>query len=209
MLVRSEASKIERGDLLCAFHGWWRQEMGDDVRLLGGRWLFPKFRVACPWAVEIMIKGVRFFGGIALVAEGLKLWSYQNDGASRGGRGAKGTASSADRAGSVRRRSMDREVEGIVHLIHVVEHERLAMRQAQSTRVVQDRVPGYELQHFALMTLANFSQSTVTREHLTSAQRLRSVLKGSAFEQSESGEHGLSPSFAGAVPTCADFNPAI
>jgi phage/plasmid-associated DNA primase len=96
MLVRSGATKIERGDLLCAFQGWWRQEMGDDVRLLGGRWLFPKFRVACPWAAELKIKGVRFYGGVALVAEGLKLWSYQNDSASRGGRGAKGTVQSAD-----------------------------------------------------------------------------------------------------------------
>jgi len=96
MLIRSQATKIERGDLLCAFHGWWRQEMGDDVRLLGGRWLFPKFRVACPWAVEIKINGVRFFGGVALVAEGLKLWSNQNDSANRGGRGAKGTAPSTN-----------------------------------------------------------------------------------------------------------------
>jgi hypothetical protein len=95
-LVRSQATKIERGDLLCAFQGWWRQEMGDDVRHLGGRWLFPKFRVACPWAAEIKIRGVRFYGGVALVAEGLKLWSYQNDSASRGGRGAKGTVQSDD-----------------------------------------------------------------------------------------------------------------
>jgi P4 family phage/plasmid primase-like protien len=96
MLVRSEANKIERGDLLCAFQGWWRHETGDDVRLLGARWLFPKLRTACPWMLEIRTEGVRCFGGIALTEEGLKFWKAQNDDAQRGGRGAKGTAASAN-----------------------------------------------------------------------------------------------------------------
>jgi hypothetical protein len=94
MLVRSEASKIERSDLLCAFQGWWRHETGEDGRLLGARWLFPKLRSACPWITEMKTEGVRYVGGIALTEEGLKFWKSQNDDALRGGRGAKGTASS-------------------------------------------------------------------------------------------------------------------
>src|ERR1700730_7975462 len=48
MLEKSPVTKVERGDLLCAFQGWWRQEMGDDVRLVGRRWLFPKLRRSSP-----------------------------------------------------------------------------------------------------------------------------------------------------------------
>jgi hypothetical protein len=38
----------------------------------------------------------RFFGGIVLVEQGLKFWKFQNDSVGRGGRGAKGTAQSAE-----------------------------------------------------------------------------------------------------------------
>jgi P4 family phage/plasmid primase-like protien len=92
MLERSDSTMIERTDLLCAFHGWWREEMGDDVRLLGGRWLWPKFRAACPWVTEIKIRGTRFFAGVALTEAGLHFWEQQSQDATHNGRGSKGSA---------------------------------------------------------------------------------------------------------------------
>jgi hypothetical protein len=96
MLVRSDASKIERVDLLCAFHGWWREEMGDDVRLLGGRWFVPRLRAACSWVTTTNTKGTRYFTGIKLNAEGLKFWQRQSADAAQRGHGSRGTASSVD-----------------------------------------------------------------------------------------------------------------
>ena len=93
MLIRSDTNKIERSDLLCAFHGWWREEMGDDVRLLGGRWLMPKLRAACPWITTVVVQGNRHVGGIKLTGEGLKFWQRQSYDA---GHGSHGTASSVD-----------------------------------------------------------------------------------------------------------------
>jgi len=96
MLIRSDHGKIERGDLLCAFHGWWREEMGDDVRLLGGRWLMPKLRAACPWIGTTNTMGTRYVTGIELNAEGLKFWQRQSSDAAQRGHGSRGAASSAD-----------------------------------------------------------------------------------------------------------------
>jgi hypothetical protein len=95
MLERDPHARIERSDLLCAFHGWWREEMGDDVRLLGGRWFMPKLRAACPHITTVTVKGTRYAGGIKLNEEGLKYWSRQSSDAAQRGRGSRGTASSA------------------------------------------------------------------------------------------------------------------
>jgi P4 family phage/plasmid primase-like protien len=96
MVERADGSKVSRGDLLCAFHGWWREEMGDDVRLLGGRWLVPKLRAACPYIDTSVRSGdVRYIGGIKLTGEGLKYWSRQSTDAAQRGHGSRGTASSA------------------------------------------------------------------------------------------------------------------
>jgi hypothetical protein len=81
--------------LLCAFHGWWREECGDDVRLLGARWLRPKLLAVCPWIAERKIRGARYFCGAILNQEGLHYWERQHDDAARNGRGSKGSALSA------------------------------------------------------------------------------------------------------------------
>ena len=96
MLERSDITKIARGDLICAFHGWWREEMGDDVRLLGGRWLMPKLRAACPWITSVKTVGNRYFGGVKLTDEGLAFWQRQSADAAQRGRGGGGVASSVD-----------------------------------------------------------------------------------------------------------------
>jgi hypothetical protein len=96
MLVRSDITKIERGDLLCAFHGWWREEAGEDARLKGGRWLLPKLRGACPWITEAKGHLDRCFGGIKLNDEGLRFWQRQSADAAQRGVGCRGTASSMD-----------------------------------------------------------------------------------------------------------------
>jgi P4 family phage/plasmid primase-like protien len=95
MVERADGSKVSRGDLLCAFHGWWREEMGDDVRLLGGRWLVPKLRDACPYIdTRVRSSHVRYIGGIKLTGEGLKYWSRQSTDAAQRGHGSRGTACS-------------------------------------------------------------------------------------------------------------------
>jgi P4 family phage/plasmid primase-like protien len=94
MLVPVNDSKIERADLLCAFHGWWREEMGDDVRLLGGRWLMPKLRAACPWITSTNTMGTRYFIGIKLNDGGLAFWERQSSDAAQRGHGSRGTAAS-------------------------------------------------------------------------------------------------------------------
>jgi hypothetical protein len=96
MLVSSATTKIARGDLICAFHGWWREESGDDARLFGGRWLTPKLRAACPWIIEAKGHLDRGFGGIKLTAEGLELWQRQSTDAAQRGRGSRGAALCVD-----------------------------------------------------------------------------------------------------------------
>jgi P4 family phage/plasmid primase-like protien len=95
-LVRSDTTKIERNDLLCAFQGWWLEEAGEDARLKGGRWLMPKLRAACPWAVAIKDNANRYFGGVRLNDVGLRFWQRQSTEAAQRGHGPRGTSSSSD-----------------------------------------------------------------------------------------------------------------
>ena len=95
MLEPAVDCKIERSDLLCSFHGWWREEMGDSVRLPGGRWFVPKLRAACPHARTVTVMGARYAGGIKLNKEGLQYWTRQSADAAQRGHGSRGTASSA------------------------------------------------------------------------------------------------------------------
>ena len=93
MLVRSDTGMIERADLICAFQGWWREEMGEGMRLVGGRWLGPKLRAACPWIDEIKVRGVRHWTGIALTDGGLKFWERQSLDALQSKHGCTGSSS--------------------------------------------------------------------------------------------------------------------
>jgi P4 family phage/plasmid primase-like protien len=95
MLEQSADTKIDRADMLCAFHGWFREEAGDTAKLPGARWLVPKLRTACPWAVPRKMKGKRYFCGVKLTDEALKYWFEQASAAQQSGRGSKGASSLA------------------------------------------------------------------------------------------------------------------
>jgi len=92
MLEQSADTKINRKDLLCAFHGWLKEEAGDDGKMHGARWLIPKLRNACPWAVHRPMKGTRYICGVKLTDEGLRYWEQQAQEAEHTGRGSKSAA---------------------------------------------------------------------------------------------------------------------
>jgi P4 family phage/plasmid primase-like protien len=84
--VRKGPYKVSRPDILCAYHGWQREQDGDEARALGGRALFPRLRAACPWMGETTDdNGRRYFTGIGLSDEGLQLWDRHNQDQLRGG----------------------------------------------------------------------------------------------------------------------------
>lgn len=84
--IRKAPYKVSRPDLMCAYHGWQREQDGDEARALGGRALFPRLRAACPWVGETTDDdGRRYFTGIAITEEGLQLWSRHNDSPLKGG----------------------------------------------------------------------------------------------------------------------------
>ena len=93
-LERSECTKVTRADVMCAFHGWRREDEGDKARLYGARWLIPKLRIACPWAIHRPVLGVRCLCGVKLSVEALKHWARQN--AAQDGRGAEGSSHASD-----------------------------------------------------------------------------------------------------------------
>lgn len=92
VLEKADDAKVERADILCVFQGWLKEEAGDDARMHGARWLVPKLRSACPWAIARKMKGVRYFCGIRLTDEGLKFWFDQAGSAAQSGRGCKGSS---------------------------------------------------------------------------------------------------------------------
>lgn len=93
-ITRSPSSKVARADLMCAYHGWQREQDGDEARAFGGRAFFPRLRSAAPWSGEIGDShGRRYITGIALTDEGLQLWEAHNLGPQLKG-GAKGSSQS-------------------------------------------------------------------------------------------------------------------
>ena len=89
-VVRRAWSKVSRADLLCAFHGWQREQDGDEARALGGRGFFPRLRAAVPGLDDITdTSGRRYIGGVTLTDEGLQLWDLHNIGPQLKG-GSKG-----------------------------------------------------------------------------------------------------------------------
>src|SRR5262249_35961754 len=90
MLEVTDDTKIDRADLLCAFHGWLREEDGDDAKLRGARWFVPKLRMACPQAILRPMKGRRYFCRVKLTDEALEYWTKQAFDARQTGRGNQG-----------------------------------------------------------------------------------------------------------------------
>lgn len=61
---------------------------------------------------------------------------------------------------------MNDEIIDVVHLVQVVEDQRLSVCQTQSPRLMEERAARYEVQDFVMMSLADFPQLTVAGEHL-------------------------------------------
>lgn len=91
-VVRSAHSKVARSDLMCAYHGWQREQDGDEARAFGARAFFPRLRSAAPWVADTTEhNGRRYVIGLALSDEGLQLWDLHSQGPQLKG-GSKGSA---------------------------------------------------------------------------------------------------------------------
>lgn len=95
-LVRRDTGKVARHDIMCAFHGWQREQDGDDAKAFGARAFFPRLRAAMPWITDMTDNhGRRYFAGLALTDEGLQLWKQHYDGPQLKG-GSKGISHTKD-----------------------------------------------------------------------------------------------------------------
>lgn len=89
---RSLTGKITRADIMCAYHGWQREQDGEQAKAFGGRALFPRLRDIAPWAGEMSdSSGRRYITGLVLTDEGLQLWEYHMLGPQLKG-GSKGSS---------------------------------------------------------------------------------------------------------------------
>jgi hypothetical protein len=81
-IVRAPGGKVARRDLLCAIHGWQREQDGDEARAFGARGFFPRLRAAAPWIGDFQDyrSGKRYVTGIHLTSEGLQQWEAHNTG---------------------------------------------------------------------------------------------------------------------------------
>lgn len=92
-IIKSKTSKVARADLLCAYHGWQREQEGEAAKALGARAFFPRMRAIVPWMEDLTDdQGRRYIGGVALTDEGLQLWERHNDDQLKGG--SKGISTS-------------------------------------------------------------------------------------------------------------------
>jgi P4 family phage/plasmid primase-like protien len=91
-VVKSMNSRVSRADIMCAYHGWQREQDGDEARAFGARAFFPRLRAVAPWSSEMQEhSGRRYIVGVALTDEGLQLWDMHNQGPHLKG-GSKGTS---------------------------------------------------------------------------------------------------------------------
>lgn len=91
-VVRTPNGKVARHDLMCAYHGWQREQDGDEARAFGARAFFPRLRTSSPWANDTQDHtGKRFITGIHLTDEGLQLWELHSQGPQLKG-GSKGSS---------------------------------------------------------------------------------------------------------------------
>jgi P4 family phage/plasmid primase-like protien len=81
-ITKSANSMVERADVLCAYHGWLREEEGEEARASGARWFFPKLRQALDSIGDHRNgkRAARFLTGVALTDEGLRHWHSHRTG---------------------------------------------------------------------------------------------------------------------------------
>lgn len=91
-VVKMPHGRVSRHDLMCAYHGWQREQDGDEARAFGARAFFPRLRSVAPWASDHQDHtGKRFINGLHLTDEGLQLWDLHNQGPQLKG-GSKGSS---------------------------------------------------------------------------------------------------------------------
>ena len=91
-IAKAPHGKVARADMMCAYHGWQREQDGDEARAFGARAFFPRLRAVAPWAGETTdANGRRFITGVSLTDEGLQLWDLHNQGPQLKG-GSKGVS---------------------------------------------------------------------------------------------------------------------
>lgn len=92
-IQKTAYGKVSRADVACAYHGWQREQDGDDARALGNRALIPRLRAAVPSIGDFTDEhGRRYLTGIHLTSEGLQYWDLHMQGPQLKG-GSKGTSS--------------------------------------------------------------------------------------------------------------------
>jgi P4 family phage/plasmid primase-like protien len=91
-IVKAPHGRVSRADIMCAYHGWQREQDGDEARAFGARAFFPRLRSAAPWTSEMQEhNGRRFITGLHLSDEGLQLWDSHVQGPQLKG-GSKGNS---------------------------------------------------------------------------------------------------------------------
>lgn len=91
-VVKAPYGRVSRSDIMCAYHGWQREQDGDEARAFGARAFFPRLRSAAPWAGDMTdSNGRRYVTGLQLSDEGLQLWDLHNQGPQLKG-GSKGAS---------------------------------------------------------------------------------------------------------------------
>ena len=80
-LERSEHGKVERHDLMAAFHAWSKEQFGDESKASGYRVVKERLE-KLPWRLnfDVKVRGARYVGGLKLSDEGLTLWDVQRNG---------------------------------------------------------------------------------------------------------------------------------
>lgn len=93
----TEFGRVARHDLMCAYHGWQREQEGDEARAAGARWFFPRLRAAVPGIGDTQDDaGTRYLTGLALTDEGIQHWERHIAGPQLKG-GNKGFATSREK----------------------------------------------------------------------------------------------------------------
>lgn len=113
-LEASPHSKVERSDLLCAYHTWSREEFGDEAKATGYRILKTRLE-GLPWNLDFEVKtgGTRFVGGLRLSDEGLTLWDMGRGGDTlrNGSKGSSMTKNDVNKGWNHKVECFDRRVE--------------------------------------------------------------------------------------------------
>jgi phage/plasmid-associated DNA primase len=93
--------RVYKDDIMCAFHGFLREQYGDAAKAMGARAMFPRLRAAAPWLGEHTdANGKRSWTGIHLTDEGLQLWEMHHSGAQLKG-GAVGFSENANKVNRI------------------------------------------------------------------------------------------------------------